>query len=192
VSEPITHMTFAWTGDGRLTIYVHRSALSPSGGPAMSAEEYRAFLPDLERPRPEESSDERLQRVERVMLAATEEWLQLSGQKEPPLPVDVDLSTGDMQALRETRAALARLTDTPTRWLNALDRILNAKPPAVTPETLTPEEWRALKEVRQMAAPNSFNSLLSERGDALLVSAIDKLREQAHAPVEPRTQRSGV
>jgi hypothetical protein len=51
-----------------------------------------------------------------------------------------------------------------------------AQPTTVTAGTLTPAEWEALEAVRDMAAPNQFTAVLSERGDRLLVSAIDKIR----------------
>lgn len=42
--------------------------------------------------------------------------------------------------------------------------------------TLTPAEWEALDELRKMASPNSYSTILTARGDRLLVSAIDKIR----------------
>lgn len=79
---------------------------------------------DMERAFPPESADERLQRVERTMLALTAEWLELTGRAEPPLPCEVDLSSADREALREVRNALKQFSDTPTRWYKALDKIL--------------------------------------------------------------------
>lgn len=57
----------------------------------------------------DETDDDRLQRVERCMLALTAEWMQLTGQAEPPMPVHAELSTHDIAELRFLRAQLRHM-----------------------------------------------------------------------------------
>lgn len=64
---------------------------------------------DLERALPPESDDERLQRVERTMLALTAEWLELTGRAEPPRVVEFDITNGDLDQLRSLRVQLHRI-----------------------------------------------------------------------------------
>lgn len=66
---------------------------------------------DLERVFPPESADERLQRVERTMLALTAEWLELTGRAEPPRVVEFDITNGDLDALRDLCAQVHRMAN---------------------------------------------------------------------------------
>jgi hypothetical protein len=81
----------------RMYIVEDESGLHELLGPSMAGDDQpyayskwtrilRFDVEDLEQSKPPESADERLQRVERVMLNATAEWLQITGRAEPPLP----------------------------------------------------------------------------------------------------------
>lgn len=73
----------------------------------------RTLVVDLDDlPHLAESPDERLQRVERCMLALTAEWLDLTGRAEPPLPVpEAVRMRAVIEAMRQQNERLAKLLE---------------------------------------------------------------------------------
>lgn len=100
---------YATRGDLRDHSLVTWRAFRHNIDPSATDEVYAYNCFDLERAHPPETPDERLQRVERCMLALTEEWLELTGRKEPPRIVEFDITNGDLDQLRSLRVQLHRM-----------------------------------------------------------------------------------
>ena len=118
--------------------------------------EHEFHYHDLKRTDPPESHDERLQRVERTMLALTQEWLELTGRAEPPVPVTADAYAAINHAVNElTRLSRFAALKTGHRIGESIQAIaeniaaaIQGKEthPPVTPATLSPLDMRRLRE----------------------------------------------
>jgi hypothetical protein len=119
--------------DGSRLARCPRPILQHTCGEPLLDQPYDALVRDLDDLLPVDATDEQramhAERMETYWAAERERlWPALQGQRIAERTVDVDLSLADYDALVEIRKALGAFTDTPTRWFNTLDMLIQRLP----------------------------------------------------------------